>query len=398
MPNNSQSSVVERYKELVKVLQELASMLNTELLLEHIVYAAENLCDAESVWILFPDHTNQTLVFNTGSFVKGSQYQGLSTPQNTSLEGWVFSTQQPFMINDPSLYDHRFGNFLYLPGIVIKSLIVLPLVVKNKCIGVLEVVNKRSGEFIQLDQEILVSFASQVAILIDNTHRFLQSDLVTELVHELHTPLASLNTALYLLQRPDLPDGRREQISQMIHNEFARLSELTTTFLDYARIESGRAKFKSNLFDLVQLIIESVDIIKMQLDGKEMTISLDLPAEPLIITADKDKIKQVILNLLSNAIKYARPGGLINISAYSNPTDIIFNIKDNGQGIPPEYLPRLFERFFRVPNTERGVNGTGLGLTICKQIVEAHNGKIEVTSTLGEGTTFIVHLPITQDG
>jgi len=397
MPNNSESLTVERYKELVKVLHELASMLNTELLLEHIVVAAEYLCDAESVWILFPDHTNQTLIFNTGSLVKGTQYQGLSTPQKNSLEGWVFSTQQPFMINDPSLYDHRFGNFIYLPGIVIKSLIVLPLVVKNKCIGVLEVVNKRSGEFIQLDQEILVSFASQVAILIDNTHRFLQSDLVTELVHELHTPLASLNTALYLLQRPDLPDGRREQISQMIHNEFARLSELTTTFLDYARIESGRAKFKSNLFDLVQLIIESVDIIKMQLDGKEMIISLDLPADPLMITADKDKIKQVILNLLSNAIKYTRPGGLINVTGNSTPTEIIFNIQDNGQGIPPEYLPRLFERFFRVPSTERGANGTGLGLTICKQIVEAHNGKIEVTSVVGEGTTFIVHLPITQD-
>jgi len=397
MPKISQSSVVERYKELVKVLQELASILNTELLLEHIVDAAKNLCDAESVWILFPDHTNLTHVLNTGRFINGKHYQGLSTPHNTSLEGWVFSTMQPFMINDPSLYNHRNGDFINITGITIKSLLVLPLVVKNKCIGVLEVANKRSGEFIQLDQEILVSFASQVAILIDNAHRFLQSDLVTELVHELHTPLASLNTALYLLQRPDLPDSRREQISRMIHNEFARLSELTTSFLDYARIESGRVKFKSNLFDMIQLIIESVDIIKMQLDGKEMTISLDLPAEPLMITADKDKIKQVILNLLSNAIKYTRPGGIIKITANSTPTDILFKIQDNGQGIPPEYLPRLFERFFRVPNTERGTNGTGLGLTICKQIVEAHNGKIEVTSIEGYGTTFTVQLPITQD-
>jgi signal transduction histidine kinase len=397
MPIKSQSSVVERYKGLLRVLQELASILNTELLLDRIVDAAKNLCDAETAWIFFPDHTNQTLVLNTGSFIKRTQYQGLSTPQNKSLEGWVFSTQKPCMINDLRLYDHRFGDLISLPGMVIKSIIVIPLVIKNGCIGILAVANKRSGEFIQLDQEILVSFSNQAAILIDNTHRFLQSDLVTELVHELHTPLASLNTALYLLQRPDLPEARRDQISEMIHNEFARLSELTTSFLDYARIESGRAKFKSDLFNLVQLIVESVDIIKMQLDGKEMTISLDLPSDPLMITADKDKIKQVILNLLSNAIKYTLPGGLIKITAKSTPADIIITFQDNGQGIPPEYLPRLFERFFRVPNTERGPNGTGLGLTICNQIVEAHNGRIEVTSTVGQGTTFTVHLPITQD-
>jgi signal transduction histidine kinase len=397
MPNKSQSTVVKRYKELVRVLQELASILNTELLLERIVDAAKNLCDAEAAWIFFPEHTNHTLVLNSGSFIKKTQYQGLSAPQNTSVEGWVFSTQKPCMINDLSSYDQRFGDLISLPGMSIKSIIVLPLVIKNGCIGVLEVANKRSGEFIQLDQEILVSFSNQAAILIDNTHRFLQSDLVTELVHELHTPLASLNTALYLLQRPDLPEARRSQISQMIHNEFARLSELTTSFLDYARIESGRAKFKSDLFDLVQLIVESVDIIKMQLDDKEMTISLDLPSDQLMITADKDKIKQVILNLLSNAIKYTLAGGLIKITAKSTPADIIITFQDNGQGIPPEYLPRLFERFFRVPNTERGANGTGLGLTICKQIVEAHNGKIEVISTVGEGTTFTVHLPINQD-
>jgi signal transduction histidine kinase len=397
MPKISQSSIVERYKELVNVLQELASILNTELLMEHVIDAAKQLSDADSAWILFPDHTDQTLVLKPGSFIDGTEYQGLSIPLHASLEGRVFSTQQPYIINDASLYDLRLGAVINLPGIAIKSLLVLPLIVKNKCIGVLELANKRSGDFIRLDREILVSFANQVAILIDNTHRFLQTDLVTELVHELHTPLASLNTALYLLQRPDLPDSRRDQISLMVHNEFARLSELTTSFLDYARIESGRAKFKSNLFDMVQLIIESVDIIKMQLDGKEMTISLDVPTEPLMLTADKDKIKQVILNLLSNAIKYTRQGGAINIKANSSPTDIVFIVRDNGQGIPPEYLPRLFERFFRVPNTERGANGTGLGLTICKQIVEGHNGKIEVTSTVGDGTTFTIHLPKTQD-
>jgi signal transduction histidine kinase len=183
----------------------------------------------------------------------------------------------------------------------------------------------------------------------------------------------------------------------MIHNEFNRLTELTTSFLDYARMESGRTKFKPIQFDLTEVIIESVEIVQMQLDGKGMTISHDLPSEPLTITADKDKIKQVILNLLSNAVKYNRPGGIITVTASATPTDLSFSIRDNGQGIPPENLQQLFERFYRVPNTERGAKGTGLGLTICKKIVEAHNGKIEVSSTVGQGSTFIVQLPTNQE-
>jgi signal transduction histidine kinase len=396
MPKKPHSIIVERYKQLVSVFQELASIMNTELLLEHIVSAAANLCNADAVWILFPDQINQTLILNAGKFTNDAHHQGLTIALTGSLEGWVNSNQQAVMINDSSTYDHRFGDVISIPGIEINSLLVIPMITKSKRIGVLELANKRSEDFTQLDQEILVSFANQAAIYIDNTHRFLQSDLITELVHELHTPLAALNTALYLLQRPDLPGERREKISQMIHNEFTRLTELTTYFLDYARMESGRAKFNFQQFDLTQLITESVDIIQMQLDSKGMTISLNLPTDPLMISADKDKIKQVILNLFSNAVKYNRPGGMISVTANTTPTDITFSIQDNGQGIPPENLPHLFERFYRGHNTESGAKGTGLGLTICKQIVEAHYGKIDVFSTLGEGTTFTVQLPINQ--
>jgi signal transduction histidine kinase len=296
-----------------------------------------------------------------------------------------------------SIYAKDYGDFLSLPGIEIKSLLIVPVTSKGAQIGVLNVVNKKFGVFAQLDQEILVSFTDQAANFIDNSYRFLQSDIVTELVHELRTPLASLNTALYLLQRSDLSDERREQISQMIHTEFNRLSELTTSFLDYAYLKSGRAKFKPTQFDLTQLINESVDIVQMQLDGKGLTISLDTPTEPLLITADKDKIKQVIINLLSNAMKYNYPGGYIKITSNVTSVDISFSIQDNGQGIPPEYLPRLFERFYRVPTTERQIQGSGLGLSISKHIVEAHNGKIVVSSTLGQGSTFTVHLPINQE-
>lgn len=396
MSEKSQSTVVERYRQLVKALQELASILNTELLLEYIVQAAAELCDAEAAWILLPDQINHVLYLETGYFTKDKQFQGLSVPMDTSLEGWVISNQQTVMINDSS-DDHSLGDLISLPGIEINSILAVPLTTRSKRIGVLEVSNKHSGDYSQLDQEILVSFANLAAICIDNSHRAFQSDLVTELVHELHTPLTALNTALYLLQRSDLPGTKREQISEMVQNEFNRLTDLTTSFLDYARLESGKVKFAPTQFDLSQLIRESVEIMRMQVSGKGLKITLDIPAKPLLLNADKDKIKQVVLNLINNAIKYSRTGGIIHITASSNPTGISFSVQDNGQGIPPEFLPRLFERFFRSPTMERGSTGTGLGLTICKQIVEAHKGSIEVSSTVGKGSTFTIRLPLNRE-
>jgi signal transduction histidine kinase len=397
MPEKSQLSVVDRYKQLIYMLHELASILNTDQILEYIVDASIKLCNAEAAWILFPDPINRVLYLETGQFINDANYKGLSIPIDSSLEGGVFSTQQPELINDANVYDNRLGDLIRLPGVIIKSIIIVPLTANAKKYGVIEVANKHGEGLTSLDQMILISFANQAAITLDNSHRFLQSDLVAEFVHELRTPLAALNTALNLLQRDDLPHKKYNQIHQMIQTEFNRLTDLTTSFLDYARLESGRANLTPTRFDLNQLIRDSVEVMQMHADENGVTIALDLPEKPLLLTADKDKIKQVILNLLNNAIIYNRMGGIVDITASVTSTNISFSLKDNGPVIPPENLLRLFERFYRVPGMETGSTGSGLGLTICKQIVEAHKGKIEVSSMVGQGTTFTVQLPTNRE-
>jgi signal transduction histidine kinase len=249
------------------------------------------------------------------------------------------------------------------------------------------------GEFTPTDQDIMVSFARHAAVYIEKSRHLQQTDLVPELVHELRTPLAALNTAIHLLQRPDLPDEKRDQISEIIQMEFNRLTDLTTAFLDYSRLESGKEKFKRTRFDLNELIHDCIKVVQMQFYGRDLLFSFDLKTEPLNVTADRDKIKQVVLNLLNNAIKYSPPGGVIIISVGISSSNVMFSVQDHGPGIPPEFLPRLFERFYRVPKTALQIKGTGLGLTICKQIVETHDGRIEVASTVGEGSTFTVYLP-----
>jgi signal transduction histidine kinase len=394
MAEQTQVKELERYKHFVDVMLELSAILNTDELLIRIVHAASVLCDAEQAWILWLDDQDQVLHIKASTLIGISYAHEPDIPLESSLPGWVLMYHKPVVINNAKNYDHSYGKIFHPEEVHLESIFSLPIATKDKSIGVLEIINKRGNYFTQQDEEIMVSFANQVAIYIYKTHLFLQSDLVSELVHELRNPLASLNTAIQLLQRTDLSEGKRKHIFEMINAEFHRLSDLTTSLLDYARFESGKVRLNLTTFDLAQLLSESMEFMQMQADGKDIKISLDTGDCDLILTADRDKIKQVVLNLLNNAIKYNIPGGRVTITVRHSPPDLSFSIQDTGQGIPAEYIPHLFDRFFRAPETEKQSTGIGLGLTVCKQIIEAHKGKIEVTSMPGKGSTFTVSLPV----
>jgi len=397
MPENKQLIIAKRYRQLIEALRELASILNTEQLLERIVKVAAELCNAEHAWLVWSDPLNNLLQIKASTLSNNSQPRGLPIPIESSLEGWVLGNQKPVMINNPGLSKQNYGDIPNPTNLVIKSILSVPLTAKDKQNGVLEVVNKHGGDFNNLDQEILGSFTNQVAIYINNTHLFFQSDIVSELVHELRTPLVSLNMAVHLLQRTDLADDKRVRIFEMINTEFNRLSSMTTSFLELARLESGRVKFNPTRFDLLLLIEESLEVMQFQAIAKGININIQNSSQPLMVIADRDKLKQVVLNLVNNAIKYGRPGGKVSIIVHHTTTEVSFSIRDDGQGIPSEYIPMLFDRFFRIPTKEYLSTGTGLGLTICRQIVTAHKGRIDVTSDIGQGSTFTVFLPVTRE-
>jgi two-component system, OmpR family, phosphate regulon sensor histidine kinase PhoR len=272
------------------------------------------------------------------------------------------------------------------------------LIAKDKVVGVLEAINKRTGVFDKEDENIMTALGAQVAVAIENARLFQQSDLISELVHELRTPLASLNTAAHLLLRPEVSEEQRTKMVQVIHSETQRLSEMTTSFLDLARLESGRAQFQPELFKLQEILEDCSVIMKSRAAEKGINLNLEIQEDLPLVAADRNKIKQVVLNLLSNAIKYNRPAGLITISAKSSRKEITISVTDSGLGILPDAREHLFEKFYRAPGSENQVQGTGLGLAICKRIVEAHHGSIEVDSLVGKGTTFTVHLPLKARG
>jgi signal transduction histidine kinase len=195
------------------------------------------------------------------------------------------------------------------------------------------------------------------------------------------------------LLRPEMSREQRDQIVNNIHNETLRLNSLASSFLDLARLESGRVQFRKTRFSVADLIYECRDVMMSKAQETNIQIRVDVPNEMPLMEADRDKIKQVLLNLLSNSIKYNRPNGSVIITGTFDATNISITIQDTGMGIPDESIPHLFEKFYRVREHEGKATGTGLGLSICKQIVQGHNGRIEVKSKMGVGTSFTIHLP-----
>jgi signal transduction histidine kinase len=385
--------LVDRYQKLIEISRDLSSTLDLNILLDHIVHAAADLCQAEAASILLYDQSREEMYFQAASNLEEPLIRSLMVPVEGSIAGMAIKEGKPINIADVKNNPHHYGSIEKSTGIETDSLLAIPMIAKEKAIGVLEAVNKLSGRFTEADQNLLMALGSQAAIAIENTLLFQQSDLISELIHELRTPLASLNAASHLLLREQVSEEQKELIVHTIQNETNRLNRMTSKFLDLSRLESGRVQFQIEAFDLKELIEECADIAISDIKKKNQDLKIDITDDLPHLKADRDKIKQVILNLLNNATKYAGDGDTIKVETQQDGGEIILRIIDNGPGIPPDYLPHIFEKFYRVPQTSKITQGTGLGLSICKRIIEAHGGRIAIQSSAGGGTTVSVRLP-----
>lgn len=391
--NDHYQDTLHQYRRLVDISRDLASMLDLELLLERIIHSAAELSDSEAASILLYDEQKQHLRFHAATNIKSdAPIFGMIVPKH-SLAGWVALHREPVIVADVHKDKRWFQNVGEELAFPTQSIIAVPLIAKDNLIGVLEALNKRNGPFTEKDQEILSVLGAQAAVAIENTRLFQQTDLIAEFVHELRTPLTSISTVAHLLQRTEISDVQHTELARTIQQEIQRLSELATNFLDLARLESGRSSFEKTSFSLQVLIEECSDLSQPEIRKKELELILDIAPQLPELNADRDKIKQVLLNLLSNAVKYNRPGGKIYIKAgMRDKQAYIISVQDTGLGMAPEDLQHLFERFFRV-HAESAAPGSGLGLSICKRIVEGHAGEIRVESEPNMGTTFHIILP-----
>ncbi|HLE53331.1 MAG TPA: GAF domain-containing sensor histidine kinase [Anaerolineales bacterium] len=390
-------SLLERYQRLAEISRDLASTVDLDVLLNRIAQAAADLSNAQAASILLYDESKGQLYFQCATNLDEPLMRGLVVPVEGSIAGWIVTHRQPIIIDEAQKDPRHFGNIAKVTHVTTNSLLGVPLIAKDKVIGALEAINKQAGQFTEEDQDVLMDLAAQAAVVIENARLFQQSDLIAELVHELRTPLASLRTATHLLLRKDVAEEQRQKVVNIIQSETSRLIDMTTAFLDLARLESGRIQFQAQVFDARGLLEECAGLMQTKASENGLVLRVDLPAELPPLKADRDKIKQVIINLLSNSVKYNRPTGKITLSAEARPDELIIAVSDTGSGIRPLDLSHLFEKFYRARSAERITQGTGLGLAISKRIVVAHGGQIEVQSEVGEGTTFRVHLPLRGD-
>jgi signal transduction histidine kinase len=221
----------------------------------------------------------------------------------------------------------------------------------------------------------------------------LQDDFVATVSHELRTPLGFIKGYATTLLREDTnwnEDDRREFLT-IIDEETDRLKELIDNLLDSSRLQSGTLRME---FQPLRLDTMLKDLpLRAKSFDERLTLDINLETSDLQVQADPTRLAQVFDNLLSNVVKYA-PGSKVNITLSSQDNQAHIAVSDNGPGIPEENLPNIFSRFYQVPNQNRSVRGSGLGLFICRRIINAHEGEITAESNFGEGTTFHIYLPL----
>ncbi|GAP14375.1 histidine kinase [Longilinea arvoryzae] len=384
----------QHFDQLLEISRDLASTLDLEVLLRKILRVAENLSSAETAYVFLYDENKGGLVLQAST---NSQHehalQGQCLPA-TSVAGWVCVHRKPMIVVDVESDQRAIVKNDSLLNTATTSLIAVPLVAKDKIQGVLEVVNKKQDYFNEQDVDVLTVLAAQAAIAVENSRLYQQADLINELVHELRTPLASILTIAYLLKRSDLTNDQRQQFAESIAEEVTRLNDLASSYLEYSRLEAGRLTFSATAFDLRNLLTESCRTLRPKAEEAGISIQMFSADQPLFLTADENKIKQVVVNLLNNAIKYNQTGGRVLVNAWKNGDSVSFSIQDNGVGIPEADLPHVFEKFYRAHNIQEAYPGTGLGLSICNRIIEIHGGTITVQSQVNAGSTFTVELPV----
>jgi len=292
-----------------------------------------------------------------------------------------------------------------------QSAVAVPMVAARGKVGVLVLENRSSAQHLGADLPFLEAVAQLIALSIENarlsrelsvarsreqTDQF-KAELISTLAHEMRTPLTSIkgfSTALLMEEATFSPQDQQEFL-EIIDQECDVLTQLIHDLLESSIIDAGMLTLEPQPVILSRLARPIVDDLRRQTDKHHFIVDLDaLP----IVEADPGRIEQVIRNLLDNALKYSPQGGMIVFRGEARPDRVIVSVSDQGLGIAPEHLNRLFEKFFRIESeTDQHVVGSGLGLPIVRTIVESHGGQVWAESKLGQGSTFFFTLPTSED-
>ncbi len=399
---------VQRLERILDVSRKLTSTLALGPLLMTIVNTAAELTESEDASIILWDARTGELHFRTSSGEFTDQLANIPVPVEGSIAGAVLNSGESIIVSDPQSDPRHYGEVGQQVGREIRSLVAAPMQIKERCIGVLEAVNKHGGqEFTHEDVETLMTLGAQAAVAIESAQLIgalrdaydrlgelerLKSDFIAIASHELRTPLGLILGYATLL-REQLEETVGEQLDVVLRAAL-RLKHLIETMLNLRYLETGEIELSCASFDLRKEIKRAGRAYRSLAEANRLTLEVHVSDEPLLVWADRDKIGVVLDNLLSNAVKFTPSGGQVWVTAIERRNQIKVTVTDNGLGIPEEALERIFEPFEQVEDhMTRQHSGMGLGLSIVKGLLELHGGRVWVESTLGQGSNFVFVLP-----
>jgi signal transduction histidine kinase len=243
-------------------------------------------------------------------------------------------------------------------------------------------------------ERLATELRARADVLAESDRR--KDEFLAMLAHELRNPLGAIANASYVMNQVGLQEPPLQRAVGVIQRQIQHLVRLVDDLLDVSRITRGKIELRLQPLDLRDAVRSAVEMTRPLVESKEHALAVELPPGPLPVQADPTRMEQVLGNLVRNAAKYTEPGGRIDVSAASEGDEAVVRVRDNGIGIPPELLPRIFDLFIQGEQSlDRSGGGLGIGLTLVRRLVEMHGGRVEAHSEgAGKGSEFTVRVPL----
>jgi signal transduction histidine kinase/ActR/RegA family two-component response regulator len=403
---------VDQLEALSAVGQAVSSSLDLDEVLTTIVTHAVRLSGTDGGSALEFDPSTQEFRVRTAYGMNDEQLEALRRTRiglRGTLVGRAATRGKPESVadlltapDDPHLRRLREAGW--------RSVVAVPMLHESEIVGALVVRRRTPGDFPEETCDLLETFASQSALAIINARLFRElesktgelevasrhkSEFLASMSHELRTPLnAVIGFSEVLLERMfgELND-RQEEYLRDIWSSGKHLLELLNDILDLSKVEAGQMVLEPTEFSLQEALEHGLALVRERASRQGVTLRLDVVQDVGPVLADELRIKQVIVNLLSNAVKFTSDGGRVDVRARADRSEVLVTVSDTGIGVAAEDRERIFESFQQGGRTVPATEGTGLGLTLTKRIVELHGGRIWVDSEVGVGSTFGFAIP-----
>ncbi len=389
----------------------VGSTLNLETVLQTIMSQAIEVLQGEAGSVLLLDQPHGDLVFAIVAGPAGERLRGTRVPLASSFAGQAVREGRSLMIGNAQRDDRLYRRVDGITGLTTENLLAAPLRVRDHIIGVLEVINKREGQFAPADLALLEALAGPAATAIENARlyegalrhaqeiRRSQAQLIhseklaatgrlaVSLAHEINNPLQAIQNLVHLTLEYEISDAKRREFLEMAREETSRLITLVQQTLEFYRPEQAQA----GPMDLNATVERVLALARKKLSHSNVQVELQLAKDLPPVTGMPDQMAQVFLNLIVNSAEAMGDGGQLCIESRVSNGHVEMIFADTGPGIAPEDLAHIFEPFYTTKHT-----GTGLGLAVSYSIVESHQGTLSVDSLPGHGATFTVRLPAAE--